>query len=313
MSNSPPRRIDRETANRLLDGDPDALSRAGRLAAPLRAARGQAHRLELAGEQAALAAFRAAADLASERRPPRKSMLKIALAKLLTVKAAAVAAATGLGGVALAAGTGVLPNPLFGPPATPPATHAPATHAPATPVPATPAPATPGTTPSHPDGRSGPADAAGSPSPSLVGLCQAYTAGAATNAGQALKNPAFAELVDAAGGADNVEEYCAAATQDTPDAPGRPTVNPTGHGRPTAGPAPTKRGGAPSSPDTPATKRPGEAPTANIPGGRPRAFPPRRQAPVIADRRAERSSLARPARPARRTGDAAPDRRRSGR
>ena len=264
MSNSPPRRIDRETASRLLDGDPDALSRAGRLTAPLRAARGPAHRHELAGEPAALAAFRAAADLASERRPRRKSMLKIALAKLLTVKAAAAVAATGLGGVALAAGTGALPNPLFAPPAT----HVPATH-----VPATHAPATPGTTPSHPDGRSGPTDAADSPSPSLVGLCRAYTAGAATNPAKALKNPAFAKLVDAAGGADNVEEYCAATTKDTPGAPGRPTINPTGHGRPTAVPAPTKRGGAPSSPDTPATKRPGKAPTANIPGAPAKSVP----------------------------------------
>ncbi|MGW0506998.1 hypothetical protein [Micromonospora sp. NPDC003241] len=65
MSPAPPRRRDRHVVDRLLDGDPVALRRAGRLAAPLRAARAPARRDELAGEQAAVAAFRAAV-----RRPP---------------------------------------------------------------------------------------------------------------------------------------------------------------------------------------------------------------------------------------------------
>ncbi|MBQ1051245.1 hypothetical protein KBX50_22570 [Micromonospora sp. C51] len=240
--------MDRETAERLLDADPVALSQAGPLAAPLRAARGPARHDEMAGEHLAVAAFRAAADLAPEPRPRRESMLKITLGKLLTVKAAAVVAATGLGGVALAAGTGTLPNPLVGP------TTRPATHAPAAPT----------ATPSHP---AGPADRAGAndgPSPSLVGLCRAYAAGAATNPGKAAENPAFAELVEAAGGAGQVDEYCADAVSEER---ARPTGAPSGAGRPTTRPTPDTRGGTPTSrPDTPATKRPGGAPTVTVPG-----------------------------------------------
>ncbi|AEB43104.1 MULTISPECIES: hypothetical protein [Micromonospora] len=63
---SPTRQIDRDTADLLLDGDPVALSRVGRLAATLRALRGPARPGELAGEPAAVAAF--LARLA--RRPP---------------------------------------------------------------------------------------------------------------------------------------------------------------------------------------------------------------------------------------------------
>ncbi|MEV6810591.1 hypothetical protein [Micromonospora sp. NPDC051296] len=290
MSKPSLRRIDRKTADRLLDGDPDALSRAGRLAALLRAARGPAHRDELAGEQAALAAFRVSADHAPEPRPPRESRLKIALARLITGKAAVVAA-TGLGGVALAAGTGALPDPLFGPPATPPARHAPATEPPATQALTTPASTTPGATPSHPNGLSGAADAP-SPPPSFVGLCQAYTAGAATKAGKAPENPAFGELVDAAGGTGNVAEYCAATIQDAPDAPGRPT----GAGRPAAVPVPAKRGHAPSSPGTPGPKRPGGTPTASL-SDKPAKTVPGKPAKTVPDKPARTVPGARPGTP----------------
>jgi hypothetical protein len=251
MSTQPPRRINQDTAEQLLAGDPAALHRVGGLAVPLRAARGPVHPDELAGEQAALAAFQAAADLTPVPQPRRLSMLKIALAKLLTVKAAAIIAASGVGGVALAASTGVLPNPLVDTPASPPATHA---------------LATPTTTPSHPGA---PGAAAGSPSPSLLGLCQAHAAGAAANPGKALDNPAFTVLITAAGGADHVEEYCdtmAAAASASATHPGNA---PTGGGRPTAVPTPTAAGGAPGSrPDMPAAERPAGNPTA-IPSGAP--------------------------------------------
>ncbi|MEV6690336.1 hypothetical protein AB0M35_02500 [Micromonospora sp. NPDC051196] len=62
----PTRRIDRDTADLLLDGDPVALNRAGRLAAMLRALCGPARPHELAGEPAAVAAFLARLV----RRPP---------------------------------------------------------------------------------------------------------------------------------------------------------------------------------------------------------------------------------------------------
>jgi hypothetical protein len=186
-------------------------------------------------------------------------MLKIALAKLLTVKAAAatttIIAATGVGGVALAASTGVLPNPLVDTPATPSATHAPAT------------PGSPTATTPHPAGAG---DASASPSPSLLGLCQAYTAGAAANPGKALDNPAFTVLINAAGGADHVTEYCdtLTAAASAGAIPSRPGADPAGAGRPTAAPA-SKAGGAPTGrPDTPATKQPAGTATA-VPGGPP--------------------------------------------
>ncbi|MEG3632187.1 hypothetical protein [Micromonospora palythoicola] len=240
--------MDRKTADRLLDADPVALSQAGPLAAPLRAARGPARHDEMAGEHLAVAAFRAAADLAPEPRPRRESMLRITLAKLLTVKAATVVAATGVGGVALAAGTGALPNPLVDP----------------TTRPATQAPAAPTATPSLPAGPADRADVSDSPSPSLTGLCQAYTAGAATNPGKALENPAFAELVEAAGGAGQVDEYCAdAASKDR----ARPTGAPSGAGRPATRPTPNPRGATPTSrPGAAPTKRPGGVPTVTAPG-----------------------------------------------
>ncbi|BCJ58352.1 hypothetical protein Jiend_17740 [Micromonospora endophytica] len=248
MNNPPPRSMDRDTAERLLDGDPVALSRAGRLAVPLRAARGPIRPDELAGEQAALAAFVAAADLTRRPAPRREPMLKIFLTKLLTAKAASVIAATGLGGVALAGGTGVLPNPLVDP-ATPPATHA---------------PAAPGSDRPQPTTATGPTGAAGSPASSLAGLCEAYAAGAADNPGKALENPAFTELVEAAGGADKVQDYCADALSD--ESRRRPSIAPPATGRPSDRPTPAPGGGAPTSrPDTPATKRPSGVPNGTVP------------------------------------------------
>jgi hypothetical protein len=146
-------------------------------------------------------------------------MIKTALLKLLTVKAAAVAAlVVGTGGVALAASTGALPNPLN--------TH--------------PAPAA-SADQSHPGGRPTASDHPGSnadPSPSLVGLCHAYTAGAGSEHGKALDSPAFQALLTAAGGKANVDGYCTkllasasahAAENPTEHPDARPSDLPTGH------------------------------------------------------------------------------------
>src|SRR5215211_5664524 len=111
MSTHRPRHIDRETAEQLLRGDPGALHEVGPLAAPLQAAQAAAFPDELVGEQMALAAFRAA-QLIPVPQPRRPSMLKIALAKVLTAKAAAVLAGLSLGGVAVAATTGAIPTPF---------------------------------------------------------------------------------------------------------------------------------------------------------------------------------------------------------
>src|SRR6185312_16369620 len=56
----------------------------------------------------------------------------------------------------------------------------------------------------------GRADASHAPSPSLVGLCHAYTAGNKSEHGKALDNPAFTILITTAGGKDKVDGYCQA-------------------------------------------------------------------------------------------------------
>jgi len=144
-------------------------------------------------------------------------MIKIALAKLLTVKAAAVAAIALGGGVALAATTGVLPNPLNTNSGKPSATHS--------------------GQPSHSPG------AKGSPSPNLEGLCKAYAAKPTGERGKALESPAFQALITAAGGVDKVTDYC---TTLLPSAkPSKPA------GRPSGSPA-----GAPVSPEAQSTDHP---------------------------------------------------------
>ena len=158
---------------------------------------------ELHGEQRAVAAYRAAAALTPIPQVRRPSMIKTTVAKLLTLKAAAILAAVSAGGVALAATTGVLPNPL--------------SEDPPAPAHSTPAPGHPG---------------AGTPSPSLQGLCTAYLAGAGSDHGKALESPAFQALITAAGGAQSVDSFCATVTPSggaSADHPnGAPTTHPTG-------------------------------------------------------------------------------------
>lgn len=184
-------RIDRRAAERLLTGaaahPQDGLDGLVLLLAGMRA---RAHADELVGEDAAMAAYRAA-NLGSVRQPRRRSMLETALAKLLTLKVAAAAAVaiTATGGVALAASSGVLPNPMSdgGAPAAKPSAHA------------TGKPSTAGAT------KAG----AAAPSPSLVGLCQAYVAAGAENrSDKALENRAFQALITAAGSKAEVAAYC---------------------------------------------------------------------------------------------------------
>ena len=204
MTDQRPHRINRFDAECLLDGGPGTGVPA-LLVAQLRAAAGPAQAHELAGERAALAAFRAAALDPIPRHPiprhptprhpiarRRPSAFRITLAKLLTVKAAAMAAAVtaGAGSIALAAGAGVLPIelPIF--PAAPAATHPPASPA----------------EQSSPEGNGG--DPAGIPSPSITALCEAYAAEVSNDPGHALEGPAFQVLATAAGGADKVDSFC---------------------------------------------------------------------------------------------------------
>jgi hypothetical protein len=138
-----------------------------------------------------------------------------AAAALATAKVAAlVVAGAALGGVAVVASNGALPNPLV-------VTHAGRT------------------TPASP-GRPSPADhgSHGHPSPSLVGLCHAYTAGVAQSPGKALDSPAFDALISAAGGRDQVSAYCAKVLASVPG--NAPTANPGRH-------PPGRPGGAPGT------------------------------------------------------------------
>ncbi|WP_173078545.1 hypothetical protein [Phytohabitans rumicis] len=231
-SHEGPRRIDRATAERLLRGGTDARD-AGqpRLAAVLAAAAAPHGGGPVRGESAALAAFRAT-QLDPHSRPQRQSMIKTALAKLLTVKIAAVTAgALGVGGVALASTTGTLPGPLkFGGPS---ASHSPKpdkTH-----------PTT------HPTGR--PSDKAGPPG--LVWLCHDYIGKDRDHRGKALNENQFRELADKAGGRDRdkADKFCDDLLRRWPSATPKP--------RPTGTPSPR-------STDRPDGDKPG---TGDRPGG----------------------------------------------
>ena len=136
-------------------------------------------------------------------------MIKSTLAKVLTVKVAAIAAAfCAAGGVATAAVTGHL--------ATPSSTS---------PVPATASSHPAGASGSHPGtsaSRGSSSGHHGSPSPSLVGLCHAYLAGAGSDHGKALDNPAFTVLITTAGGKSQVDGYCTALLKEHSSATGSP-------------------------------------------------------------------------------------------
>jgi hypothetical protein len=169
-------------------------------------------------------------------------MPKTALAKTLTVKiaAAAIGVAAAGGGVALAASAGGAPTAGLGPSAA--ASHAPA-------------PPTGKASTTGSDRENGNA----APSPSIVGLCRAFAAGAGDNPGKALDNPAFGALVAAAGDKAKVADYCAPMLER--DAPGSPATAAAGQpaaGRPTpkatpSHPAPDTTAGSRPSPPTPDT------------------------------------------------------------
>ena len=160
----------------------------------------------------------------------------MSVTKLLAVKA--VIAAVGLtgGGVALAAATGHMPSNAGGnSSAANSAAHATASHSAG------------GQSANHPSA---------SPSPSLRGLCQAYTAHAADNPGKSLDNPAFTALITAAGGKTSVSGFCANMLA------AKPGNAPTAHST-----------GKPSSmPTTANTAHPSGKPTAH-PSGRPTQHP----------------------------------------
>ncbi len=201
-----------------------------RLSAVFRAATAPAHTAELAGEDAAMAAFRAAAVTETATGSSRPSTVRNVLAKVLTVKAMVVLAVAGSAGIVVAATGGVLPTPW----------SAPQTEQ----RPATPAPAP--TETARTTG-SAPAPSAGTAAPEIVDLCQKYLHRGRQD--KALDEPAFEPLVDAAGGAEKVPAYCATHADD-PRKPGKATPpdshgnGPGDHGRP-------DNPGTPASPSVP--------------------------------------------------------------
>ncbi|MGN9813662.1 hypothetical protein ACTMSW_30475 [Micromonospora sp. BQ11] len=220
-------RMDQDTVERLLGGLVDDAPHGPRsLVVLLSAVRAAPQADELAGEAAALDAYRSARS-GAPLDGPRAARRWVGRTTVRAAVAGALVAATG--GVAFAAAGGALPNPLRRPaPAVTPSSTAPQATAPG----ATAGPGAPGR-----GGTTSPGtDGAPSPSASVVGLCRAYRADAGNNPGRTLDNPVFGDLVDAAGGRDQVPGYCdrvlagsPGTTDDTPTArPGnRPTVRPT--------------------------------------------------------------------------------------
>jgi hypothetical protein len=213
--------IDADRAERMLNGEPVGPDGLVRLLAALRP---EAYRAEtpVAGEERALATFRLG------YRPEPVRHRRPAWARLVTVKLVVIALGVLAGGVAVAAGVGVLPDP-FRPGA---ASRGPTTVTP-------------------PDGSS---TTAGSPSPSasatasasarpdVPGLCRAFLSEG--DLGKATHNPRFADLVQLAGGPENVHSYCTAVLA-SPDPGNGHGHQPSGHPTHTPQPHPT---GKPTSP-----------------------------------------------------------------
>jgi len=229
-------RLDAASAERLIAGEDVGF---GDLSALLAAAAAPPRPQETAGETAALVAFRYA-NLGPYGGQRRRSAAKPMWTRLASIKAAAIAVALASAGVALAAGTGVLPDPF---------TSDPSTAAPSLTSghPRTTGRTAPGTTTTN-GTSSAPSSSTTAPgSAGLKGLCEAYQAQAEKDHEKALDNPSYRRLIDAAGGRDKVDDYCVDLVGEP--AGGRPSDHPGNTAHPT---------GAPGGQPTPqSTRRPG--------------------------------------------------------
>jgi hypothetical protein len=254
-------RMDRATAEQFLQGDRATPSSGhSRLAELLAAASAPAHPAELAGESAATAAFTAARH--SPPSPARRpSMIQLTLAKLLTVKVAAIAAGVafaGVGGVALAASTGVLPAPI--------SSHLPGAHTSKSPHP-------------DPSGSALPRPSGSAAETNLAALCREFDGrGDRAHRSKALEEQHFGELVRQAGKKDHdrVEKFCARFKPS-----GGPGASPNGSALPSGSAVPDGEAGPGGQPST----RPSEDPSlrpggeAGHPSDRPSSFPSDSAAP----------------------------------
>ncbi|WP_196255679.1 hypothetical protein ACN26Y_23985 [Micromonospora sp. WMMD558] len=208
-------RADRAALDRLLDAAPDAVPGAGAepLSRLLSAAAAPGRPDELAGEEAALAAFRAARATPTPAPEPRRRRRPVTAGVLAW---AAGAAATATAGVAFAAVA--IDRPDAPPPRPAPTTGVSGpgeTDGPGGTPGGGASTGTPGGTPSGPPTPTAgaPSTGPGSPSPreraaQLDGQCRAYLAKSPAQREKALDTPGFADLVAAAGGRGQVTDYC---------------------------------------------------------------------------------------------------------
>lgn len=252
-------RLTRRAASRMLD---DPHPGADSLSTVLAAASAPGEPTELSREELVLAQFRAGAALALV--PPETTSVLSRVRKLVAAPAVAFSAAglvlTG-GGLAIAASQGALHVPFTGHDNRPDD------------APSAPTSTNPGIDRTDVPGSGKPSDLPTSsqspgatPSPSLEGLCRAFQAGAAEVNHE---NPAFAALVAAAGGEENLTTYCV----DLVGPPKKPTtpVTPTRPAKPTQAATPTPGGAAttPSKPTQAATPSPRAPSTLPTPTARP--------------------------------------------
>lgn len=187
---------------------------------------------ELPGESSAVAAYRAARiiSLADTRTASRRST---ALAKLVTVKAAAILILAVASGIAVAAGAGVISDRISGYHAVNGQGRNPGhidiDHS------RTPGMAThPASSPSPTGGRPTPS---ASSTTSLLGLCQMYAALPESSRSKALDAPRFAALTAAAGGKGQVRGFCSRLSVTPGAGPGSSPATP-GSERATPSPGP---------------------------------------------------------------------------
>ena len=189
----------------------------------LAAAIDRAHPRELVGEEAAVAAFRAAhrGSVRAAARNRGLGPLPGLVAGSLTAKIAISLGALSLGGIAVAAETGSLPTPaqsaahrVFRAVGVPDADQQASDHV-----------NNRGGQPTQSHGNGPDLTAT---SPAVAGLCQAYAAGNKGEHGKALDSTAFQALATAAGGEDEIEAFCAGvlASQSAAPSPG-PSAGPS--------------------------------------------------------------------------------------
>jgi hypothetical protein len=210
--------MDPDRAEQLIAGAGDPSDPVARLLAAVRA---PAMAEELAREEHAVVAFRMSrwsADTMRHAGPPRQ---RRGWARAFGVKGLAIGLGTAiaLGGVALAATTGVLPNPLTDITSDNGTSDAPRTSsaAPGSTQRTEPAPGqSVGSPTAHPGQGTGSPTAVGTgapttpPDPALMGLCRSVAAHNYLDPGKWLDASGFERLKAAAGGEDKIAEYCTA-------------------------------------------------------------------------------------------------------